>query len=61
MGLVDAGLVFQAPEREGVIWKKTVVLLDQDMSWHMWSTTASCLLPGQNESPVGRTLIISRS
>ena len=52
-GLVNAVPIVLAPETQGKTWEEKTVLLSQEMSWYIWSTTVSCLLPGLRESPEG--------
>ena len=42
-----------APEAQGKTWEEKTVLLSREMSWYIWLTTVSCLLPGLRESPEG--------
>ena len=52
-GLVNAVPSVLAPGTQGETLEEKMVLLGQEMSWYIWSTTVSWLLPGLSESPGG--------
>ena len=52
-GLVNAVPSVLAPGTQGEMWEEKMALLGQEMSWYIWSTTVSWLLPGLRESPGG--------